>query len=130
MKIKILLFLNILQMMGLIFILDRVGYLEFENQNNWENSFMYSSVYKDKTKLFQQYAKMNKYNKPIIFLGDSITEKMDWQELFSSNNIINRGICSDTISGVINRLDSILQVKPSKVFLMIGINDMALGKYQ
>lgn len=124
---KILLILNFLQIVFLIFILNRVGYLKFDNSQNWENSFLYSNTYKDKSVLFERYLMMNKYSKPIVFLGDSITEKIDWKELFSKNNILNRGIGSDTISGLINRTDSIVKLKPSKVFLMIGINDIALG---
>jgi lysophospholipase L1-like esterase len=128
MKSKILLSLNFLQIIVLVVILDKVGYLKFDNKKNWENSFLYNSTYKDKLELFEKYIKTNKYNQPIVFLGDSITEKIDWKELFShNNNIINRGIGSDTISGVINRIDSIVKLNPSKVFLMIGINDISLG---
>lgn len=127
MKSKILLVLNFLQIIFLIFILNRVGYLKFDNNKNWENSFLYNNTYKDKSRLFERYLIMNEYINPIVFLGDSITEKIDWRELFSYPNIVNRGIGSDTITGVNNRIDSIVKLRPSKVFLMIGINDISLG---
>lgn len=63
----------------------------------------------------------------VVFLGDSITQYAEWDELFPNRKIINRGIGSDTTKGVIGRLDQIIQSQPSKVFLMIGINDLATG---
>jgi len=63
----------------------------------------------------------------IIFLGDSITQYAEWDELFTNSKVINRGIGSDTTKGVIDRLDQIIQIQPSKVFLMIGVNDLGKG---
>lgn len=60
----------------------------------------------------------------IIFLGNSITDGAEWSELFGNNNVINRGISGDKTAGIINRLDEITQRKPSKVFLLIGTNDL------
>jgi lysophospholipase L1-like esterase len=62
----------------------------------------------------------------IVFLGDSLTENNNWNEDFAKS--YNRGIGGDTTDGVLNRLDNITKNKPSKVFLMIGINDIAHGK--
>jgi len=64
----------------------------------------------------------------IIFLGDSITEFCNWGELFGQNNIINRGISGDTLDGILSRIDEIIERKPKKLFLMIGINDLGKGK--
>tara|TARA_R110002126_G_scaffold291479_3_gene453107 strand:- start:33044 stop:33745 length:702 start_codon:yes stop_codon:yes gene_type:complete len=64
----------------------------------------------------------------IIFLGDSITEFCNWSELFGQNNIINRGISGDTLDGILSRIDEIIERKPKKLFLMIGINDLGKGK--
>lgn len=67
---------------------------------------------------------MPKSNSDIIFLGDSLTDECEWAELFDNPNIKNRGISGDTTIGVLNRLDDILQSKPQKIFLLIGINDL------
>ncbi|MCX6761546.1 MAG: GDSL-type esterase/lipase family protein [Candidatus Moranbacteria bacterium] len=64
----------------------------------------------------------------IMFLGDSITAREDWNVLFKSSNIMNAGISGNTTDDVIARLDSVLQAKPKKIFLMIGINDLLRGK--
>lgn len=60
----------------------------------------------------------------IVFLGDSLTDYCNWEELFQNSKIINRGINGDKINGVMQRLNSIVATKPSKIFLLIGINDL------
>lgn len=60
----------------------------------------------------------------IVFLGNSITENGDWNEIFKNKNIVNRGIGGDVCFGLLNRLDEVLASKPKSVFLMIGINDI------
>jgi lysophospholipase L1-like esterase len=61
----------------------------------------------------------------VIFLGNSITEGGKWQELFNDKSIVNRGIGGDVTFGIINRLDDIVIRKPSKLFILIGINDIS-----
>lgn len=60
----------------------------------------------------------------IIFLGNSITEMGKWKELLNDSTVLNRGIGGDITFGVLNRLDDVIRRKPSKVFLLIGINDI------
>jgi predicted alpha-1,2-mannosidase len=64
----------------------------------------------------------------IIFLGNSITDNCEWAELFGNPSIKNRGIGGDDTDGVLERLDEVTSSKPSKIFLMIGTNDLAYGK--
>jgi len=63
----------------------------------------------------------------IIFLGDSITDWCQWSELFQNLNIKNRGIGGDQVNGVLQRLHEVVSSSPDKIFLMIGINDLAAG---
>lgn len=63
----------------------------------------------------------------IIFIGNSITNGAEWHELFDNNNIKNRGISGDICQGVYDRLNQITNGKPNKIFLMIGVNDIARG---
>lgn len=60
----------------------------------------------------------------IIFLGNSITEIGNWKKLTNDTTVINRGISGDITFGVLKRLDDISKRKPSKIFLLIGINDI------
>ncbi|MFC2121872.1 GDSL-type esterase/lipase family protein, partial [Bacteroidota bacterium] len=64
----------------------------------------------------------------IIFLGNSITDGCNWSELLGEPRAINRGISGDRTEGILDRLDEVLDSKPLKVFLMIGINDLGGGK--
>lgn len=63
-------------------------------------------------------------------VGDSITygqaatsESNRWAELVNGNNIVNGG-GADVTQSVVNRLDEIIAIKPKKVLLMIGGNDI------
>ncbi len=60
----------------------------------------------------------------IMFLGNSITEGADWNKLLKDSTIINRGISGDITFGVLNRADDVIKRKPSKLFVLIGINDL------
>lgn len=63
----------------------------------------------------------------IVFLGNSITERGEWSELIQKKKIANRGIGGDNSFGVKARLQCIMAQKPSKLFIMIGINDLGRG---
>ncbi|VBB08968.1 Hypothetical protein LUCI_4254 [Lucifera butyrica] len=65
---------------------------------------------------------------PVVFLGDSITDEGDWSALFPNSPVENRGIGGDTTLGVLNRLDEVIALKPSQIFLMIGTNDLCFGR--
>lgn len=64
----------------------------------------------------------------IVFLGNSITKVGKWQELLADKTIINKGISGDITTGVLARLDDCLAAKPEKIFVMIGVNDLKIGK--
>ncbi len=66
----------------------------------------------------------------IILLGDSITEGFPMEIYFSDKTVLNRGIVADHTgiegNGILQRLKvSVFDCRTSKVFLMIGINDLA-----
>jgi len=61
----------------------------------------------------------------IVFIGDSHTEYFELNEYFPGFPVFNRGIYGDTTYGVKKRLDeSAFMLNPSKVFLLIGANDV------
>lgn len=78
--------------------------------------------YYQRTSLFE---KLPIDSDDIIFLGNSITNGCEWHELLDNPNVKNRGISSDVAMGVYDRLEPIVQGKPAKIFLMIGINDVS-----
>ena len=66
-------------------------------------------------------------NFDVVMIGDSITRSAEWNEIFPSVKIANRGINGDTISDILARLDSVLSVQPQRALLMVGINDIYRG---
>ena len=85
----------------------------------------FSTYYYQKKSLFES---LPDTKREIIFLGNSITDGGEWAELFKNEKIKNRGISGDITDGVLYRLDEVVSSKPDKIFIMIGINDLARGK--
>lgn len=63
--------------------------------------------------------------KDYIFLGNSITAGTDWAKLLDLPQAKNRGISGDVTFGILERLQDIIDGKPAKIFILIGINDLA-----
>lgn len=82
---------------------------------------LFSTYYQQRVSLFRT---LPVRPNAIIFLGNSITDGAEWYELFGNDEILNRGISGDITAGILNRLDEITMRKPSKVFLLIGTNDL------
>lgn len=61
----------------------------------------------------------------IVFLGDSQTNGCEWAELLGNPNVKNRGISSDVIQGFADRVEPIIAGKPSKIFILGGVNDIS-----
>jgi len=59
----------------------------------------------------------------IVFLGNSLTEMFDLR-ILGDSTIINRGITGDFSEGVLKRIDEVISLHPSKLFLEVGINDL------
>jgi lysophospholipase L1-like esterase len=61
----------------------------------------------------------------VIFLGNSITQGGDWPALTGDSTAINRGVGADLTFGLRDRLADVTRRKPSKLFILIGINDIS-----
>lgn len=64
----------------------------------------------------------------IVFLGNSLTQGGNWSEYFPQQNPVNRGISGDNTLGMLGRLHEIIKAKPSKLFILAGVNDISLGR--
>ena len=74
--------------------------------------------------LTRQFNSFPHSKKDIVFLGNSITFGVDWYELLREPHARNRGISGDITFGVLQRLQEIIDGKPAKLFILIGINDI------
>lgn len=72
-----------------------------------------------------QFKAFSNSPKDIVFLGNSITAGIDWEELLQNTHAKNRGISGDITFGVLERLQEVTEGKPRKVFILIGTNDIA-----
>ncbi len=66
-------------------------------------------------------------NDTVIMLGDSLTAGNAWSRAFPRVKLRNLGVNGDTCAGVWCRLDEVVEARPAKIFLMIGINDFLRG---
>jgi lysophospholipase L1-like esterase len=87
----------------------------------WDSTFRPNNFHL-KAELFKSFPNSVK---DIIFLGNSITAGVDWNELLGVKEARNRGISGDITFGVLERLDEVIEGNPAKVFLLIGINDIS-----
>lgn len=85
--------------------------------NNW--------YYDSREKLYQG---LKNKSADIVFFGNSITERGPWHELLGMKyRIANRGIGGDNTYGMKARISDVMSLKPKKIFLMMGINDIGRG---
>ena len=92
-----------------------------EKAGSWDSTFRPNN-FSLKAELFRS---LPNSKKDIIFLGNSITAGVDWNELLQLNNARNRGISGDITFGVLERLEEVVEGQPAKVFILIGINDIS-----
>lgn len=92
-------------------------------------SIINQGYYQMKLNTFKAMTKYNNSgNNSIVFLGDSLTDYANFDEILHDSRIRNRGIAGDTTLGVLNRLDEVTDMKPAKLFILIGTNDIACGR--
>jgi lysophospholipase L1-like esterase len=72
----------------------------------------------------EQFRKEKGSTGKIIFIGNSITEGGNFRKLVG-DSVINRGIGGDITFGVLNRLEEATRFRPSKMFILIGVNDLS-----
>jgi lysophospholipase L1-like esterase len=78
-------------------------------------------IYKSRLVFFKSYPNSKK---DIIFVGNSITQGVDWAELLQNKHARNRGISGDITYGVLERLSELTEGQPASIFVLIGINDI------
>ena len=93
-------------------------------QQTWDTIPSMPRHYEERIALF---AKEPVVTGKIVFIGNSIIEGADWKKLLKDSTVINRGISGDITFGLLNRVEDVIKRKPSKLFILIGINDLNKG---
>jgi lysophospholipase L1-like esterase len=88
----------------------------------WDTIPVLPDHYRNKV---EQFRKERESTGKILFIGNSITEGGDFRKLTGDTTVINRGIGGDITFGVLHRLDEAVRFKPSKMFILIGVNDLS-----
>ncbi len=71
-----------------------------------------------------EFALKKAENDKVVFVGDSITE--GWLTVpYLSKSVLDYGIAGDVTTGVLNRVEQIINAKPKKVLINIGVNDLS-----
>lgn len=104
------------------FLLFFAGVLVYNHSNAQLQNLPKPDIY---PYLVERFQEIPNTEKQIVFLGNSLTFWGDWENLFSSSQIKNYGIPGDHTFGLLDRLDWIISAQPKKIFLLIGINDLA-----
>lgn len=61
----------------------------------------------------------------IVFLGDSITNRYDLNKYFPNNNTVNSGVEANRTNHILDDMyNRVYKYNPSKVFILIGINQV------
>lgn len=85
----------------------------------------YNNWYYQQRMDFYEALEVKKHD--VVFLGNSITEKGEWHEMLPKKVVANRGIGGDNTFGVLARVEQIIALRPEKLFILIGINDLGRG---
>ncbi|MBI2427833.1 MAG: GDSL family lipase [Ignavibacteriales bacterium] len=91
------------------------------SQTDYDSLYLKNPQYKNLTALYD-LSKIEKAD--IVFLGNSITFGGNWSELLGRERVVNRGIGSDNIPGMLQRLSQVARLNPKLCFIMAGINDL------
>ena len=67
--------------------------------------------------------KTSKEEAPIVMVGNSHFEYVEWNSMFPDKKIANRGIGGDCTINILRRMDSILSLKSQKAFVQVGLGD-------
>lgn len=82
----------------------------------------YTELYYQRASLFDA---LGVDSTKIVFLGNSLTHGCEWHELLDMPNVVNRGINGDIVEGIRERIGSVVNGHPAKIFLMVGANDVS-----
>ena len=99
--------------------------MKMETKNEMKLLDLLLKIYNAKKRRQYRNENARMTDSPVVFFGDSITDKCDFNKFFPGVNALNRGISGNTVSDLINRIEvSVCNANPSKIILLIGINDM------
>lgn len=105
-------------------ILNSVLLLMINNRNNSIDELK-NSIEDNKQTYEKEVEDIKEGYTNYLFLGDSITEFYDLDKYFPDMPVVNSGISGNTTEDILNDMKNrVYDYNPSKVFLLIGTNDL------
>ena len=100
--------------------------LRHTGEDEWDRLF--SNAFDQRLEMFR-WLNQTAQAGAAVFAGDSLIQEFPLEEFFPGSLVYNRGIGGDTTFGLLQRLQqSVVDLQPSKVFLLAGANDLEAGK--
>lgn len=91
--------------------------------------YHYTTFNHHKVKVVTKIKEVEKVPDNYLFLGDSITDFYDLDKYYKDLPVVNSGISGNTTDDILNNMKKrAYQYNPSKVFLLIGTNDLTRDK--
>lgn len=91
-------------------------------RSNQKNEVVEKTEKETKKKIYDKL----KTNENILILGDSITELYPIDEIYGSLPIVKSGVSGYKTTDILKRMNEMAyEYNPTKIFLLIGINDIA-----
>lgn len=99
--------------------------MKMETKNKSKLLDMFFAYYNAKKRKMFKKENQTIHDHPIVFFGDSITDRCDVKKYYPDKTILNRGISGNTVTDLMQRMQvSVYDAHPSKIVLLIGINDL------
>lgn len=73
---------------------------------------------------------LDDFSSEIVFLGDSIVYGGEWDTYFPEKSVCKLAVPGDSIEQVLYRADMVKKLDPSKVFILVGVNNVSRGNYE
>lgn len=102
-------------------------YRSVRDRRDYVNAPESNPQYEDRMNLFSLADQRWSGSVDVLFLGDSHTQRGMFSEFYPDLRVVNRGIGSDTMDGILLRIEEVLKLYPKKLVLLAGGNDRVFG---
>ena len=127
-RIKLSVLLNGILLLALLLLAGREGYLSrlFNRKSPPAESGPTAFIPENRPAYHEQvdFYPLYKSHPKIVMLGNSLTYKMEWNELLDRADVVNRGVMGDITLGMLQRLEYIVPLQPAICFIEGGVNDV------
>jgi lysophospholipase L1-like esterase len=112
--------------LNLVFILGL--FLMFNFYPVYQKGLIFKKIHAHQERRTMQFDALPTEEGSYIFWGDTRIESANWDELLENPKVRNRGNAGETLPDFLKILPTIAKAKPAKLFLLMGYQDLLVGK--